>query len=325
MKYHSVLINYYTEPTTLLYLHRFTSRACWRSLPAMIDLHSHTYMSDGELSPQQLIERAVTLGIQQLAITDHDSIGAHRILSGFSHDSLQLLSGVEISTQWEGREVHIVGILFDLNNRGLSELLARQQTLRQQRAEDIARQLDKMGIIGLMPYLDKLPCESPGRTHIASFLVDAGHVGSVQAAFSKYLGKRGRLQTGIPWCEISEAVEAITAAGGLSILAHPDRYDFNRVKLGRLLAEFAEAGGDAVEVSYSNLHPEKLKALADRTIEAGLWASVGSDFHTPSNTWMDLGRIRQLPANCASRAIWYHPRWSVALPANVPAAAQIQL
>ncbi|MBU2098560.1 MAG: PHP domain-containing protein [Gammaproteobacteria bacterium] len=286
----------------------------------MIDLHSHTWLSDGELSPQQLIDRAISLGIQQLAITDHDSIGAHAMLAGFQHHTLQLLSGVEISTQWEGREVHIVGILFDLQNKNLNDLLTRQQVLRRERAQDIARQLEKTGIPGLMNYLNKLPCESVGRTHIATFLVDAGHVGSKQAAFSKYLGKRGKLQTSVPWCDISDAVQTIRSAGGLSILAHPDRYDFNRLKLRRLFAEFAEAGGDAVEVSYSNLHPEKLKALADRTIEAGLWASVGSDFHTPSNAWMDLGRIRQLPANCASRAIWYHPRWSVALPANVPAA-----
>jgi 3',5'-nucleoside bisphosphate phosphatase len=286
----------------------------------MIDLHSHTWLSDGELSPQQLIDRAVSLGIQQLAITDHDSIGAHRMLSPFAHESLQLLTGVEISTQWEGKEVHIVGILFDLDDTNLDKLLNRQQMFRRERAEDIALQLDKTGMTGLMAYLNKLPCESLGRTHIASFMVQAGYVGSKQAAFSKYLGKRGRIQTSIPWCEISEAVDTIRSAGGLSILAHPDRYDFNRVKLRRLLAEFAEAGGDAVEVSYSNLHPEKLKALAERTLEAGLWASVGSDFHTPSNAWMDLGRIRQLPANCSSRAIWYHPRWSVALPANVPAA-----
>lgn len=291
----------------------------------MIDLHSHTWLSDGELSPQQLIERAVSLGIQQLAITDHDSIGAHQLLAPFRHESLQLLSGVEISTQWEGREVHIVGILFDLGNTDLQRLLTRQQALRRERAEDIARQLDKAGMTGLMEYLNKLPCESLGRTHVASFMVDAGYVGSKQTAFSKYLGKRGRIQTSIPWCEVAEAVACIRAAGGLSILAHPDRYDFNRVKLRRLLAEFAGAGGDAVEVSYSNLHPEKLKALAERTIEAGLFASVGSDFHTPSNAWMDLGRIRQLPANCASRAIWYHPRWNVPLPANVPAAYEDQV
>lgn len=281
----------------------------------MIDLHSHTYMSDGELSPQQLIDRALSLGIRQLAITDHDSVGAHRMLAPFHHDALQLLSGVEISTLWGGREVHIVGLLIDISNPSLNQLLNQQQELRRQRAADMASQLEKIGIRGLMDYLATLPCESVGRTHVASFLVDGGYAGSKQTAFSKYIGRNGRIKTRAEWCEIQQAVAAIRAAGGLSIIAHPDRYDFNRAKLRRLTAEFAEAGGDAVEVSYSNLHPQKLDLLAQHTIEAGLWASVGSDFHTPENTWMDLGRIRQLPENCASRAIWNHPRW-LAMTAN---------
>lgn len=276
----------------------------------MIDLHSHTWLSDGELSPPQLVARAQALGVRQLAITDHDSITAHRQLPPLDPAMLDVLSGVEISTQWEGREVHIVGLLFDLDDVGLHQLLQGQQQLRRERSEDIARQLDKAGMTGLMAYLQQLPCESVGRSHVASFMVDAGYVASRQTAFSKYLGKRGRIRSQIPWCSVQQAVQTIQAAGGLSVIAHPDRYDLNRVKLQRLLAEFAEAGGDAVEVSYSNLHPEKLKLLAERALEAGLWASVGSDFHTPSNTWMDLGRIRQLPAACAERAIWHHPRWS---------------
>lgn len=291
----------------------------------MIDLHSHTYLSDGELSPEALVARAQQLGVRQLAITDHDSIAAHRRLAPLAldgnGDGLTLLSGVEISAHWEGREIHIVGLLFDLDNPALNALLARQQALRHERAQDIARQLDKTGITGLMTYLAQLPCESVGRSHIAGFLVDAGHVGSKQQAFSKYLGKRGRLQSSIPWCSMGDAVNVIREAGGISVLAHPDRYAFNRARLRRLLAEFAQCRGDALEVSYSNLHPEKLAMLGTLATEAGLWASVGSDFHTPDNSWMDLGRIRQLPAACADRAIWYHPRWSAELPANVPAVS----
>lgn len=285
----------------------------------MIDLHSHTWMSDGELSPDELCTRAISLGIQQLAITDHDTTAAHRQLNLQNNTDLQVLSGVEISTNWEGREVHIVGLLFDLENTGLNHLLKHQQILRKTRADDIGKQMLKAGMPGLMEYLKQLPCESVGRSHIASYLVQAGYVGTKQAAFSKYLGKRGRFQTSIPWCDIQQATDILRQAGGLTVLAHPDRYDFNRARLKRLMAMFAEAGGDAVEVSYSNLHPEKMSALAQQTIQAGLWASVGSDFHTPANSWMDLGRIRQLPSACATKAIWYHPRWNVALPANVPA------
>lgn len=289
----------------------------------MIDLHSHTWFSDGDLSPLALVERAIQLGIRQLAITDHDSIAAHKALSSFVNKDLQLLTGVEISTNWEGREVHLVGLLFDLDNAALTSLLAQQQQLRWLRAEDIGMQMEKAGMPGLFNYLQQLPCESVGRSHIASYLVDAGHVGSKQQAFSKYLGKRGRFKTSIPWCDLQQAIGMLRQAGGMTVLAHPDRYDFNRARLKRLLSVFAEAGGDAVEVSYSNLHPEKMSALADQTLQAGLWASVGSDFHTPSNTWMDLGRIRQLPANCSARAIWHHPRWRAALPEDILAAQPI--
>lgn len=291
----------------------------------MIDLHSHTFMSDGELSPEALVARAQQLGIRQLAITDHDSIAAHRALAHRNldgkHSELALLSGVEISAHWEGREIHIVGLLFDLEDTALNHLLTQQQDLRRERAQDIALQLEKTGINGLMSYLAQLPCESVGRSHIADFLVKAGHVGSKQQAFTKYLGKRGKLNSSIPWCGVDDAVEAIRQAGGITVLAHPDRYAFNRARLRRLLNEFSASGGDALEVSYSNLHPEKLLMLGALATEAGLWASVGSDFHTPDNSWMDLGRIRQLPAVCADRAIWHHPRWSAELPANVPAVS----
>ena len=287
----------------------------------MIDLHSHTWLSDGELSPAALVERAQQRGVRQLAITDHDSIAAHRELALQQLPSdLELLSGVEISANWEGREIHIVGLLIDLDDSGLNPLLTRQQQHRRERAADIGLQLERAGITGLASYLEQLPCESVGRSHIAGFLVESGHVGSKQQAFSKYLGKRGKLQTSVPWCSMEEAVSTLRAAGGISVLAHPDRYAFNRARLRRLLMEFAACGGDALEVSYSNLHPEKLAMLGALALETGLWASVGSDFHTPENSWMDLGRIRQLPPACAEKAIWYHPRWRAELPANVPAA-----
>ncbi|MDP3517229.1 MAG: PHP domain-containing protein [Pseudohongiella sp.] len=289
----------------------------------MIDLHSHTWLSDGDLSPLALAERAVQLGIRQLAITDHDSIAAHFALKTFVSNDFQLLTGVEISTNWEGREVHLVGLLFDLEDTALTSLLVQQQQLRWSRADNLGIQMEKAGMPGLSNYLQQLPCESVGRTHIAEYMVKAGYVGSKQLAFSKYLGKRGRFQTSIPWCDLQHATQILRQAGGLTVLAHPDRYDFNRARLKRLISVFAEAGGDAIEVSYSNLHPEKMSALAEHTLQAGLWASVGSDFHTPSNTWMDLGRIRQLPPSCAARAIWYHPRWNVALPANAPAVQPI--
>lgn len=303
MEYHSILINYCPGRAPSIPARRV--RLC-----PMIDLHSHTWFSDGLLSPQALLQRAAGLNIRQLAITDHDSVAAHRELAATDvPDGLQLIPGVEISTLWDNREIHIVGLFIDINDTPLNALLQRQQAKRRQRALDISRKLETAGITGLEDYLKTQPCEAVSRNHIADFLIAGGHATSKQQAFSKHLGKRGRFHSNANWCSISEAVAAIRSARGIAVVAHPDRYRLNRVKLRRLLAEFTEAGGDALEVSYSNLHPDKMRNLADLCCEMGMWASVGSDFHTPNTTWMDLGRVRKLPAHCENRALWLHPRW----------------
>lgn len=276
----------------------------------MIDLHSHTWFSDGLLSPHALLGRAAELGIKQLAITDHDSVAAHLALTQQDvPDGIQLIPGVEISTLWDNREIHIVGLFIDTRRAPLTTLLQRQQAKRRERALDIGLKLEKAGLPGLGDYLAGLPCEAVSRNHIADFLIARGHASSKQQAFSKHLGNRGRYHSHADWCSISEAVAAITGAGGLAVVAHPDRYKLNKIKLRRLLAEFTETGGAAMEVSYSNLHPDKMKNLADLCCELDLWASVGSDFHTPHTTWMDLGRVRKLPAHCEHRALWLHPDW----------------
>ncbi len=278
----------------------------------MIDLHSHTWFSDGLLSPHELISRAAELGIRQLAITDHDSVAAHRAITAQDVPTgMQLIPGVELSTLWDNREIHIVGLFIDIADEPLNQLLLRQQDKRLKRAMDLGLKLEKAGATGLNDYLADLPCEAISRNHVADFLIDRGHARNKQQAVSKHLGKRGRYHSQAEWCSISEAVTAIKAASGIAVVAHPDRYKLNRIKLRRLLTEFTEAGGDALEVSYSNLHPDKMKNLADLCCELDMWASVGSDFHTPHTTWMDLGRVRKLPAHCEDRALWLHPRWPV--------------
>jgi 3',5'-nucleoside bisphosphate phosphatase len=276
----------------------------------MIDLHSHTWYSDGQLAPGELIMRAAALGITHLAITDHDSVAAHRHAGALDiPGSLSLISGVEISTLWENREVHMVGLFIDIDCPTLNALLTQQQQIRRERASGIARQLERAGITGLTAYLQTLPCESISRNHIADFLIANRYASSKQQAFSKHLGQRGRFHQAADWCEIATAAAAIKSAGGVAVLAHPDRYKLNKIKLRRLLTEFSDSGGEAVEVSYSNLNPVTMQQLAELCISLDLWASLGSDFHTPDNTWMDLGKVRRLPAQCESRAIWHHPRW----------------
>jgi len=300
-------------------LERAATGRCWTSQAVMsriaamlaVDLHTHSWYSDGVLSPEALISRAASLGIEQLAITDHDSVGAwHSLQESTIPAGIHVIPGVEISTLWGGREIHIIGLLIDCSNIAFSDLLQYQQFLRRERALEINRKLHGSGIDGLMTYLDTLPCEAISRNHIADFLIQKGHVTNRQQAFKRLLGDRGRYAVTARWCSIAEAIQTIRQANGIAVLAHPDRYRFGRARFTRLLEDFREAGGEGLEVSYSNLNPDKLRQLGEMCTTYGFWASAGSDFHTPARKWMDIGRIRQLPASCRERPIWHHPRWN---------------
>jgi len=276
----------------------------------LADLHAHTWFSDGTLSPRALLERAAARGLTHLAITDHDTTAAFDAIDpDWIAPNLQLLPGVEISTLWERQEVHIVGLGIDRREVTLAALLQGQQQLRRERAAAMDMSLQKAGICGLTEYLATLPCTAVGRNHVAQFLLDRGIARSKEHAFKNFLGDKGRYAASARWCSIDAAVNAIRAAGGIAILAHPNRYRISNPALRRLVGEFAAAGGEGLEVSYSNLDADRLDHLASLCLANDLWASTGSDFHTPGNHWMDLGKFRLLPARCADRAIWLHPGW----------------
>lgn len=276
----------------------------------LADLHAHTYYSDGELAPQALVDRAAANNVDFLAITDHDTTAAFdHIDTSTVPNNLQIIQGVEMSCLWENKEIHIVGIGIDITHAALQDLLHRQQQLRLERAQQIDKRLQLAGHTGLMRYLEQLPCQAISRNHIAQFLIDGGIAHSKDHAFKSYLGDKGKYTAAAQWCEIPVAVQALRAAGGIAILAHPNRYALNKVKLRRLITEFAQCDGQGIEVSYSNLDPDKMAHMATLCMEHDLWASTGSDFHTPKNQWMDVGRFRHLPAHCAQRAIWLHPDW----------------
>lgn len=276
----------------------------------LADLHSHTWFSDGSLSPEVLLARAAANQLTHLAITDHDTTAAfEQIEPAWIAPELTLIAGVEISSLWERQEIHVVGIGIDCHNAVLQSLLSVQQTLRRERAAEMDMRLQKAGITGLQDYLQGLPCTAVGRNHVAQFLIDKGIARSKDHAFKNFLGDRGKYGATAKWCSIGAAIEAIRAAGGIAILAHPNRYKISNLALRRLVSEFKAAQGQGIEVSYSNLDPDKMDHLATLCLTNDLWASTGSDFHTPTNHWMDLGKFRFLPARCADKAIWLHPEW----------------
>ena len=273
------------------------------------DLHCHSYYSDGSHSIPYLLERAEKNQLSHLAITDHDCTHGLKEAQSLCSATLTIINGVEISCQWQNLEVHIVGLGIDPDSRSLCQLLDRQQTNRQQRILGFHEKLKSKGFDGLWPHMQSLPCIAYTRSHVADFLIQQGICKDRKAAFKRYLSKRGSLYVPSNWCSLEQAIATIVQSGGIAVLAHPGRYPLTTRKLRLLLDEFSEAGGDAMEVSYSNIAANELARLSVLCQEQKLWASTGSDFHSDTAHWMDIGKTPALPTRNAQRAIWLHPKW----------------
>ena len=263
------------------------------------DLHSHTTASDGCLTPEALVHRAVEMRVGTLAITDHDTTAAiapAREEISRSGLALNLIPGVEISTVWENHEIHIVGLNIDITHPLMCEFLAQQTERRNQRAQLIAERLEKAQIPGALEGAQQLAQGGAvTRGHFARFLVECGKASSMADVFKKYLarGKTGYVPP--QWCTIKQAIDVIHHSGGKAVLAHPGRYNLSAKWLKRLLAHFAENGGEAMEVAQCQQAPNERAQLATYARQYGLLGSQGSDFHQPC-AWIELGRKLWLPA-----------------------------
>ncbi|AGU58915.1 PHP domain-containing protein [Vibrio anguillarum] len=264
-----------------------------------IDLHSHTTSSDGRLSPQALIDRALSFDIEVLAITDHDTTDALTIAHDYINQQqlpITLIDGIEISTVWQNKDIHIVGLNIDSNAQALQQLIEQQKAHRVQRAQLIAQRLQKVTREGVLEEVQAIAGEAPiTRAHFAKWLVEQGFAKNMQQVFKKFLTRDNPGYVPPSWCSMTDAVEAIHAAGGQAVLAHPGRYDLTTKWLKRLITAFVEAGGDAMEVAQPQQAPQERRNLADYAIQYNLLASQGSDFHYPS-PWMELGRNLWLPS-----------------------------
>ncbi|ASU22510.1 phosphatase [Vibrio qinghaiensis] len=264
-----------------------------------IDLHSHTTSSDGRLSPQALIDRALGFEIEVLAITDHDTVDALSIAHDYINQQqlpITLIDGIEISTVWQNKDIHIVGLNIDPNAQALQQLIEQQKAHRVQRAQLIAQRLQKVTREGVLEEVQAIAGDAPiTRAHFAKWLVEQGFAKNMQQVFKKFLTRDNPGYVPPSWCSMADAVEAIHAAGGQAVLAHPGRYDLTAKWLKRLITAFVEAGGDAMEVAQPQQAPQERRILADYAIQYKLLASQGSDFHYPS-PWMELGRNLWLPS-----------------------------
>ncbi|MEN2270617.1 PHP domain-containing protein [Vibrio diabolicus] len=264
-----------------------------------IDLHSHTTASDGRLEPKDLVERALSFDIEVLAITDHDTVDGLALAKQHVQDNnlpIKIINGIEISTVWQNKDIHIVGLNIDPENEQLSALIEQQKQHRITRSELIAERLQKATREGVLEEVRQIAGDAPvTRAHFAKWLVDNGYAKTMQMVFKKYLTRNNPGYVPPNWCSMKDAVDAIHAAGGLAVLAHPGRYKLTAKWIKRLLAAFVEANGDAMEVAQPQQAQQERRNLADYAIQYKLLASQGSDFHYPS-PWMELGRNLWLPA-----------------------------
>jgi predicted metal-dependent phosphoesterase TrpH len=269
------------------------------------DLHCHSTASDGVLSPRALVERAASMGVQVLALTDHDELaGLDEARAVADEVGIRLVQGVEISITWAGHTIHVVGLNVDSDDPILGRGLASNRGGRAERARRMADELARMGIPGALEGAYKFAGNQDliGRTHFARFLVERGVVKDVKTVFKKFLvkGKPGYVPH--QWASLEEALVWIRAAGGQSVLAHPGRYQMGREKMRLLLSEFKHLGGDAIEVVTGSHTPDQVPVYADLAVEFDLMASVGSDFHAPGEGGRELGRLPALPTRC--RPLW---------------------
>jgi predicted metal-dependent phosphoesterase TrpH len=262
------------------------------------DLHCHSDVSDGTLTPEALAARAQANGVELWALTDHDELGGQRrALDAARALGLPCLTGVEVSVTFADTTVHIVGLGMDPDDEALRAGLAATRGGRERRAREMADGLAQVGIPdaydGALRYVGNPDLIS--RTHFARFLVESGHCASTHEVFHRYLteGKPGYVPH--RWARLGDAVRWITDAGGIAVVAHPARYRFSPTAEYALFSEFVEHGGRGVEVVTGNHGAADVVKYTDLALEFGLLASRGSDFHAPDESRTDLGALPDLP------------------------------
>jgi predicted metal-dependent phosphoesterase TrpH len=255
-------------------------------------------VSDGTLTPEQLAARAKANGVELWALTDHDEVGGQdRALAAAQAHGMKYLTGVEISITFANKTVHIVGLGFDAHDAQLKTGLHNTRGGRGERAKEMSDGLAKVGIHGAYEGALKYAGnhELISRTHFARFLVETGVCQDTNEVFRRFLTEGNPGFVPHRWATLKDAVQWIVQAGGMAIIAHPARYGFTPNEEFALFTEFKNHGGQGVEVVTGSHTPAEYVTYADMAQEFGLFASRGSDFHSPDESRIDLGTLPWLP------------------------------
>ena len=267
---------------------------------SLIDLHCHSTVSDGVLTPTELVDYAAEKGIRVLALTDHDDVAGLAVARDIAEKhGMRFINGVEISVTWRRRTLHIVGLKINPEYMPLVEGLANIRAGRHTRAVGIAQALEKVGIHGALEGAYEY---SKGgiisRTHFARFLIEKGYAKDTKAVFKHYLvkGKPGYIEH--QWASLEDAMAWIIGSGGVAVIAHPGRYDLGRVTMLELMHEFRALGGVAIEVVTGSHTVDQYQEFAKMAKSFDLASSMGSDYHGKGQAYLDMGRLPSLPSNC---------------------------
>jgi hypothetical protein len=262
------------------------------------DLHCHSVVSDGTLTPEELAARAAANGVELWSLTDHDEIGGQqRAAAAARAHGIKYLTGTEISVTFADQTVHIVGLGFDADDPAMLRGLMETRGGREVRAREMAAQLAGVGIErtfeGALKYVGNP--ELISRTHFARYMVEAGVCKDTGEVFRKYLTEGNPGYVPHRWASLKAAIRWITSAGGMAVIAHPARYRFTANEEFALFSEFKAHGGQGVEVVTGSHTAAEYVRYADTAREFGLAASRGSDFHSPGESHTDLGQLPFLP------------------------------
>jgi len=276
-----------------------------KSSKRLVDLHVHSTYSDGSLSPELLMRKGEEQALEMMTISDHDTIsGLKSIWNKRENWSFDLISGVEISTSWENKELHILGFNFDVQNDNLNQFLSEQGQLRAERAKLLFNKLQqKLKIVDVEKKIKEMTTSDIiCRSHIAQLLVNEGKAVDTRRAFEKFLHKGKSLHVKSDWPNLSKVVATINQANGIAVIAHPSRYRLSNSNLCQLIHDFSQHGGKGIELSYPGIKPKQQKQLARMAKENGLWASQGTDFHHEFQHWANIRKVLPIPADM--KPVW---------------------
>lgn len=273
------------------------------------DLHSHSTISDGTLTPTELILRAHEMEVEVFALTDHDATeGLKEAALAAEKVGLPFVPGIEISVTWSHQTIHIVGLGINPDDEKLNQGLIKLREFRGRRGEEIAHKLEKAGLDKPLEGAKKFANgEILSRTHFARYLVEQGRAKDLRQVFKRFLvnGKPGYVAGN--WASLEDALSWIHGAGGIAVIAHPARYKISATRMRQLIAEFKALGGLGFEaISGSHSHDEEIR-MAQLANQFELFISKGSDFHSPENIYRELGKMQDVPKG--SVPLWHSEAW----------------